>query len=84
MCHQCSSFSTRDLEDAVKQFREELDSIKIKVEALKLFLTKEVNSPRSDYKNDIKTLTQQLEEEHIKVATLEIDIELLRGTMEFQ
>ena len=84
MCHQCSSFSTRDLDDVVRQFQEELDSIKSKVETLKLFLTKEVNSLRSDYKKDIETLTQQLEEEHIKVATLEIDIELLRGTMEFQ
>lgn len=84
MCLLCSSFSTRDLDDVVKQFREELDSIKNKVEALKLFLTKEVNSLRSDYKKDIETLTQQLEEERTKVATLQIDIELLRGTMEFQ
>ena len=84
MCHQCSSFSTRDLDDVVKQFREELDSIKSKVEALKLFFTKEVNSLRSDYKKDIETLTQQLEEERTKVATLQIDVELLRGTMEFQ
>ena len=84
MCLLCSSFSTRDLDDVVKQFREELDSIKSKVEALKLFLTKEVNSLRSDYKKDIETLTQQLEEERTKVATLQIDVELLRGTMEFQ
>ena len=49
-----------ELENVVKQLKEELNSLKKEVESLK-FLTKEMNSLKSDYKRDFEILTQELD-----------------------
>ena len=54
-----TSFSTGELENAVKQLKDELNLLKDEIESLKL-LTREMNSIRLDYKKDIETLTQEL------------------------
>ena len=46
--------SIGDSEDVVIQLRKELDSLKKEVDTMKLFLTKEVASLKSDYKRDIE------------------------------
>ena len=46
--------SIGDSEDVVIQLRNELDSLKKEVDTMKLLLTKEVASLKSDYKGDIE------------------------------
>ena len=46
--------SIGDSEDVVIQLRKELDSLKKEVDTMKLLLTKEVASLKSDYKRDIE------------------------------
>ena len=43
-----------------------------------------MNSLKSDYKRDFEILTQELDEERTKVAGLQVEIEHLRSTKEFQ
>ena len=57
-----------DSEDVVIQLRKELDSLKKEVDTMKLLLTKEVASLKSDYKRNTEILRQDLDEEHTKVA----------------
>ena len=48
----CGSYSTVELENVVKQLKDELDLLKDEIESLKL-LTREMNSVRLEYKRDI-------------------------------
>ena len=51
---------------------------------MKLFLTKEVASLKSDYKRDIEILRQDLDKEHTKVAGLQVELEHLSKMKGFQ
>ena len=76
--------SIGDSEDVVIQLRKELDSLKKEVDTMKLFLTKEVASLKSDYKRDIEILRQDLDKEHTKVAGLQVELEHLSKMKGFQ
>ena len=73
-----------DSEDVVIQLRKELDSLKKEIDTMKLFFTKEVASLKSDYKRDIDILRQDLDEEHTKVAGLQVELEHLTKMKRFQ
>ena len=78
-----ASVSTGISEGAVKQLKEELDSLKKEIESLKS-LKKEVESLKTDYKRDVDILTQDLDEERKKVAGLQVEIDRLKKTKGFR
>ena len=74
--------SAGDSEDVyvVMQLKKELGSLKKEVEAMKLFLTKEMDSLKSDYKRDIEILRQDLNVKRTEVSGLKIQFEHLSKT----
>ena len=60
-------------EEAVKQLKDELASLKKVVEEL-----------RTEYKKDIEILTQDLDEERKKVAGMQVEIDRLKKSREFR
>ena len=72
-------FSAGELENVVKQLKDELDLVKEEIESLKL-LTKEMNSIRLDYKKDIEILTSELNKQRTKITSLQLEIKHLRST----
>jgi len=60
-------------EEAVKQLKDELASLKKIVEEL-----------RTEYKKDIEILTQDLDEERKKVAGLQVEIDRLKKSKGFR
>ena len=77
--------SIGDSEDVVIQLiRKELNSLKKEVDTMKLFLTKEVASLKSDYKRDIEIVRQDLNEEYTKAAGLQVGLEHFNKMKGFQ
>ena len=75
--------STGVSEGAVKQLKEELESLKKELESLKS-LKKEVELLKSDYKKDVEILTSDLDDERKKVAGLQVEIDRLKKSKGFR
>ena len=74
--------STGVSEGAVKQLKEELESLKKELESLKS-LKKEEELLKFDYPKGVEFLTSDLDNERKKVARLQVEIDHLKKTEEF-